>query len=64
MLKTIAEKKRIRINISGRVQGVGFRPTVYRYAKEENLTGWIYNTSEGIKIEVEGKDAGHSNCLI
>ncbi len=46
--------KRVRININGRVQGVGFRPTVYRYAKNRNLTGWVSNTSSGVVIEVEG----------
>ena len=47
-------KKRVRINVQGRVQGVGFRPTVYRYAKERNLSGWTANTSKGVQIEVEG----------
>ena len=47
--------KRIRININGQVQGVGFRPTVYRYAKDNSLAGWVTNTSQGVLIEVEGK---------
>jgi hydrogenase maturation protein HypF len=51
----IEEKKRYRIKIKGRVQGVGFRPTVFRYAKKFNLSGFVCNTSEGILIEVEGK---------
>ncbi len=46
--------KRVRINIDGIVQGVGFRPLVYRYAKRRNLAGWVSNTSEGVVIEVEG----------
>ncbi len=47
-------KKRVRIEINGNVQGVGFRPTVYRYAKERGLAGWVSNTSEGVIIEAEG----------
>jgi len=49
------ETKRIGVNISGRVQGVGFRPTVYRYAKASGLSGWVSNTSQGVIIEVEGE---------
>ena len=47
-------KKRVRIDINGRVQGVGFRPTVYRYARDRNLAGWVSNTSSGVIIEAEG----------
>ncbi|MDD5687290.1 MAG: carbamoyltransferase HypF [Elusimicrobia bacterium] len=46
--------ERYKIIVSGRVQGVGFRPTVYRYAVQENLAGFVINTSEGVIIEVEG----------
>ena len=48
------ESKRLHIEVRGRVQGVGFRPTVYRYATARGLAGWISNTSEGVVIEVEG----------
>ncbi|MCM8804886.1 MAG: carbamoyltransferase HypF [Candidatus Omnitrophica bacterium] len=47
--------RRFRILIKGKVQGVGFRPTVYRYAKELNLTGFVCNTGNGVLIEVEGE---------
>jgi len=46
--------KRIRVKVSGRVQGVGFRPTVYRYAIEHGLTGFVRNAPSGVEIEVEG----------
>lgn len=49
------ETKRIGVSINGRVQGVGFRPTVYRYAKASGLSGWVSNTSQGVIIEVEGE---------
>jgi len=47
---------RIKLEIIGAVQGVGFRPFVYRLAKELDLRGWIINTPEGVKIEVEGEN--------
>ena len=43
-----------RIEIRGVVQGVGFRPFVYRLAHRYNLAGWVRNTSWGVEIEVEG----------
>ncbi len=42
------------IEISGIVQGVGFRPFVYRLATERELAGSIANTSSGVAIEVQG----------
>ena len=47
--------KLARISVRGIVQGVGFRPFVYGLAVKHNLKGWVYNTSEDVKIEVEGK---------
>ena len=43
------------ISVRGIVQGVGFRPFVYGLAVKHNLKGWVYNTSEDVKIDVEGK---------
>ncbi|HTB93953.1 MAG TPA: carbamoyltransferase HypF [Candidatus Sulfotelmatobacter sp.] len=43
------------IEITGIVQGVGFRPYVYRLANECGLTGLIANTSAGVSIEVQGE---------
>ncbi len=40
------------IHIKGQVQGVGFRPFVYRLAKEHNLCGWVCNTIDGLHIEI------------
>ncbi|WP_448583826.1 carbamoyltransferase HypF [Thermocrinis sp.] len=47
---------RMKIEIIGAVQGVGFRPFVYKLAKEIGLRGFIINTPEGVKIEVEGEN--------
>ncbi len=46
--------RRIRLIIRGAVQGVGFRPFVYRLASELGLTGWVLNSAQGVFIEVEG----------
>jgi hydrogenase maturation protein HypF len=46
---------RLRLVVRGAVQGVGFRPCVYRLANELGLTGWVNNTSHGVTIEVEGQ---------
>ncbi len=42
------------IEITGIVQGVGFRPFVYNLAVMHGLCGWVRNTSAGVEIEVEG----------
>lgn len=52
----ITDIKRVRIEIKGVVQGVGFRPFVYRSAVKRDLKGFVMNTSRGVEIEVEGKD--------
>jgi len=46
--------ERLKIIIRGAVQGVGFRPFVYRLATEMNLKGYVLNSSRGVFIEVEG----------
>ena len=49
-------KTRVRAKIHGRVQGVGFRPTVYRYATQLGLCGYVCNGPHGVTLEVEGED--------
>lgn len=44
------------IQISGIVQGVGFRPFVYGLANRLNLTGWVRNTSAGVEICIDGPE--------
>ncbi len=48
------EIARLRLNVRGAVQGVGFRPYVYRLARELGLAGWVSNDPRGVVIEVEG----------
>jgi hydrogenase maturation protein HypF len=45
---------RLKMTIRGAVQGVGFRPFVYRLAAELTLNGWVNNTASGVFLEVEG----------
>lgn len=59
MARTGAEKRkrvRWRIRVGGTVQGVGFRPFVYRLAYSFGLEGWVRNTSEGALIEAQGDE--------
>lgn len=48
-------KERLRVVIRGAVQGVGFRPFVYRLATELGLCGWVNNSPRGVFVEVEGE---------
>ena len=49
------EEVRLRVVIHGAVQGVGFRPFVYRLAAEMKLPGWVSNSAQGVFIEVESE---------
>ena len=51
------ELRRLHILVGGQVQGVGFRPFIYRLADELNLTGWVVNDAGGVTIEVQGLPA-------
>lgn len=44
------------IYLSGIVQGVGFRPYVYKLAEEMGIKGWVSNTSQGVEIHAEGEN--------
>ena len=52
--ETLARKK---LQVTGVVQGVGFRPFVYRLARLHHLAGWVCNTSQCVEIEIEGPPA-------
>ncbi|OFZ56238.1 MAG: carbamoyltransferase HypF [Bdellovibrionales bacterium RIFOXYC1_FULL_54_43] len=47
-------KSTYRIEVTGIVQGVGFRPFIYRLAQELGLAGFVFNHDRGVTIEVEG----------
>ena len=54
---------RKRISIRGVVQGVGFRPFVYNLARSLQLAGFIWNSSSGVTVEVEGPDGAIEQFL-
>lgn len=51
--------KRLKITVQGQVQGVGFRPHVYRIATELGLTGRVKNNASGVDIEIQGQNIDH-----
>ncbi|MEN6621288.1 MAG: carbamoyltransferase HypF [Smithella sp.] len=54
LLRSKEEIKRVRYHFSGIVQGVGFRPFIYRMACRNNLVGFVQNRPDGVVAEVEG----------
>ena len=51
------------ILLSGKVQGVGFRPFIYRLAIEHNLTGWVRNCVGVVEVHVQGEPQNLENFL-
>ncbi len=49
-----AIRARVRVRVHGTVQGVGFRPYVYRLASEHGLDGYVLNDAHGVLLEAEG----------
>ncbi|MFA5008241.1 MAG: acylphosphatase, partial [Candidatus Omnitrophota bacterium] len=47
-------RQRVKLHIRGIVQGVGFRPHVFRLSKKFNLGGCVFNDSTGVTVELEG----------
>ncbi|MBP1623151.1 MAG: (NiFe) hydrogenase maturation protein HypF, partial [Acidobacteria bacterium] len=56
--------QRMHVVIRGAVQGVGFRPFVYRIASEMKLPGWVLNSPQGVFCEVEGETADLETFLL
>lgn len=52
--KGVGKIVRCRFVITGIVQGVGFRPCVFRLAHELGLTGWVRNSPAGVELELQG----------
>ena len=46
----------VHMTISGRVQGVGFRPFIYRLAQSHKLTGWVRNATGQVEIRIQGEN--------
>ena len=58
LLSRVPTMTRTRLRVTGTVQGVGFRPFVYRHAVALGLRGFVRNDSAGVLIEVEGDADG------
>ncbi|MCP8318181.1 MAG: carbamoyltransferase HypF [archaeon] len=60
----MSQKVRATIHVSGLVQGLGYRPFVYRLAIRYNLTGYVLNLGDaGVRIEIEGSEKSIKNFL-
>jgi hydrogenase maturation protein HypF len=57
-------KIRKKLTVHGQVQGIGFRPFVYARAAELNLTGFVYNYTQGIIIEIQGEKSSVEKFVI
>ena len=55
--------KLLKVRVRGVVQGVGFRPFIYRLAQMHHLNGWVRNTSGNVEIEIEGSEASLNHFL-
>ena len=62
-LKAKPETSARQIVLSGQVQGVGFRPFIYRIAVEHNLTGWVRNRVGSVEIHVQGQSQNLKNFI-
>jgi len=60
---TKAGVRSVKVDIHGVVQGVGFRPFIYQLARQNNLSGWVRNTSSNVEVEVEGEEEAVQNFL-
>jgi hydrogenase maturation protein HypF len=60
----VSEVRRLRVALQGAVQGVGFRPFVFRLANELKLAGWVENNAHGVCLEVEGLPASLTGFLV
>ncbi len=61
--QSTARIKRLRIRLEGFVQGLGFRPFVYRLAHKYGLSGWVVNSVRGVEIEIEGRSVSVERFL-
>ena len=57
-------KEALNIEVHGVVQGVGFRPFVYRMAQHHLLTGWVLNATSGVYIHAEGESKNLDDFIL
>lgn len=56
--------RRAAVTVRGVVQGVGFRPFVYRLALAQRLGGWVRNTGDSVHIEIEGESTALESFFV
>ena len=54
-MKVSKQRQARKVILSGIVQGVGFRPFIYRHAQKHKLKGWVRNSSGRVEIHVQGE---------
>jgi hydrogenase maturation protein HypF len=59
-----SQRTRLKLTVRGAVQGVGFRPFIFRLATGLGLAGWVNNSPQGVFIEVEGPRAELEKFLL
>lgn len=62
-LHPLPHRQRLHLQVQGMVQGIGFRPFVYRLATELGLQGWVRNSPCGVEIELEGEPSQLNTCV-
>jgi hydrogenase maturation protein HypF len=64
-MNTLApDRSRLTVCVRGAVQGVGFRPFIYRLASQLSLQGWVSNTVQGVWMDVEGSRTALETFLL
>ena len=63
-MREVGLSVRLRIVVRGAVQGVGFRPFIYRLATDAGLKGWVNNSAQGVFIEAEGPRSALESFLL
>src|SRR5271155_3421247 len=51
-----SNRRAVRVRVTGVVQGVGFRPFVYRLAREYGVAGWVLNGEDGVHVAAEAEE--------
>jgi len=63
-MREVGLSVRLRIVVRGAVQGVGFRPFIFRLATDAGLKGWVNNSAQGVFIEAEGPRSALESFLL
>jgi hydrogenase maturation protein HypF len=62
-MKKLTQQPARKITLSGVVQGVGFRPFIYRHAISHQLCGWVRNSSGRVEVHIQGEQSSLDHFL-